>query len=165
MIRLETALGTSTNNGNKSILDRLGKLENLPLDDKKLDLVQKRVKVIRQDLEAAAKARSKLMAVSSASAEDSKSIAALYDQLQLLQGISQHLPALSYRLQSLAHQHVDAATRATRFQAVEQVTNNLSTQVTSMEVALHTLEATLQQNATSMQQNIQALEDRMKALS
>ena len=90
---------STTTNRNKSLLERLEILEHLPFDDKKLDLVQKRVKVIRQDLEAAAKARSKLMTVS-ASAEDSKSIAALYDQLQSLQGVAQHLPALSARLQS-----------------------------------------------------------------
>ena len=168
---LEANLGVSsntssstTNNRNKSLLERLEILEHLPFDDKKLDLVQKRVKVIRQDLEAAVKARSKLMTVS-ASAEDSKSIAALYDQLQSLQGVAQHLPALSARLQSLAHQHVDAATRSTRFQAIEQVTTNLSHQVTALEVTLQTLEASVKLNATSMQQNMQVLEDRMKAMS
>ena len=166
---LEANLGvssntTSTTKWNKSLLERLEILEHLPFDDKKLDLVQKRVKVIRQDLEAAAKARSKLMTVS-ASAEDSKSIAALYDQLQSLQGVAQHLPALSARLQSLAHQHVDAATRSTRFQAIEQVTTNLSHQVTALEVTLQTLEASVKLNATSMQQNMQVLEDRMKAIS
>ena len=166
---LEANLGVSSNTSsttkwNKSLLERLEILEHLPFDDKKLDLVQKRVKVIRQDLEAAAKARSKLMTVS-ASAEDSKSIAALYDQLQSLQGVAQHLPALSARLQTLAHQHVDAATRSTRFQAIEQVTTNLSHQVTALEVTLQTLEASVKLNATSMQQNMQVLEDRMKAMS
>lgn len=166
--RLEMVLGASSNNNNRnqSLMDRLEALERLPLDDKKVDLVQKRVKVIRQDLEAAAKARNKLMAASSsASAEDSKSIAALYDQLQLLQGVSQHLPALSARLQSLAHQHVDAATRAARFRAVEQVSTNLSRQVAALEGTLQTLETSVQENAASMQQNIRALEERMKGSS
>lgn len=161
--RLEKALG-SDNGSNGSMLDRLQALEGMQskLDDKKLDLLQKRGKVIRQDLEAAAKARNKL-ASSTVSAEDSKTVAALYDQLQQLQGMSQHLPALTARLQALAHQHVDAATRAARFQAVEQVIANLSQQVGSMETTLTSLDASMQQNAGAMQDNIKALEERMKA--
>jgi Dynamitin len=158
--RLETALGWAS--GTSSMLDRLEALESMQskLDDKKLDLLQKRCKVIRQDLEAAAKARNKLVS-STSSAEDSKTIAALYDQLHQLQGMSQHLPALSARLQALAHQHVDAATRAARFQAVEQVTANLQQQVQSMETALTALDASMQQNAAAMLENMKVLEERM----
>jgi len=169
--QLELTLGAAgTTSHNKSLLDRLEALEQVQakLDDKKVDLVQKRVKVIRQDLEAAAKARNKLMssASSNSNVEDSKSIAALYDQLQLLQGVSQHLPALTARLQSLAHQHVDGATAAARLQAVEQlVASSLAPQVASVETAVQQLETSLAQNAQALQENVQALEDRIKALS
>ena len=173
--RLEVTLGaagssSSTNQSkSSSLLDRLEALEQIQakVDDKKVDLVQKRVKVIRQDLEAAAKARNKLMAVGGSLAhEDSKSIAALYDQLQQLQGCARHLPVLAERLQALAHQHVEAATRAHRLRAVEQLTGHLAQQVAAAETAVGKLESSsLPQNAASMQESMQALEERMKALS
>lgn len=161
--RLEKMLGSSSLSVG-SLLDRLEKLEGLQskLDDKKIDLLQRRVKVIRQDLEAAAKARNKL-ASSTASSEDSKTIAALYDQLQQLQGLSQHLPILTARLEALAHQHVDVATRAARFHSVEQIASSLQNHVQSMETAMTAVDASMQQNASAMLENIAALEARMKA--
>jgi Dynamitin len=163
--RIEMALGSFGSSSEESLLDRVLALESMQakLDDKKLDLLQKRGKVIRQDLEAAAKARNKL-ASTLVSAEDSKTIAALYDQLLQLQGLSPHLPALTQRLQELAHQHVDASTRAARFQAIEQVVGNLSQQVQSMETAMEALDESLKQNAASMQESVAALEERIKVL-
>jgi DNA repair exonuclease SbcCD ATPase subunit len=163
--RIEMAMGSFGSSSEESLLDRVLALENMQakLDDKKLDLLQKRGKVIRQDLEAAAKARNKL-ASTLVSAEDSKTIAALYDQLLQLQGLSPHLPALTQRLQELAHQHVDASTRAARFQAIEQVVGNLSLQVQSMDTALEALDKSLKQNATAMQESVAALEERIKVL-
>jgi Dynamitin len=148
----------------QSLLDRLGKLEAMQIDEATLERLHKRGKVIRQDLEAAAKARSKLMASVGSSAEDSKTITALYDQLQQSQGVAHHLPALAERLQTLAHHHSDASTRAGRFRAMEQLAQNLHQHVQSMEGALSTLEGTMQQNTTTMQVSIKALEERMQAL-
>jgi Dynamitin len=136
------------------------------LDDKKLDLLQKRSKVIRQDLEAAVKARNKLSSNNSSllSTDDSKTVAALYDDLQRLQGMSQHLPILMTRLQALAHLHADAATKTARFKTVEQVTSNLSKQVQSIEIALTSLDTSMKQNATLIHDNVKSLEERMKTL-
>jgi Dynamitin len=167
--RLEKSLGSNgmitIKGGNTSLLHRLEALEDqfAKLDEKKLDLLQKRSKVIRQDLEAAVKARHKLSS-GAASSDDSKVIAALYDDLQRLQGLSQHLPALTVRLQALAHQHADSATRMARFKALEQMTADLSTQVQSIEVALTSLDISIQQNATLIHGNIQSLEGRLNSL-
>jgi hypothetical protein len=61
---------------------------------------------------------------------------------------------------------VDAATRAARLQAVEQVTTNLAHQeVTALEGTLQPLDASVQQNAAVLQHNMRTLEDRMKAMS
>lgn len=163
--RLEKFLGSSGDQ--KSLSNRVKSLEILlsKLDDKKIDLLQKRSKVIRQDLEAAAKARNKLSSSSSSglsSSDDSKVIATLYDGLQSLQGMSEHLPILSARLQALAFQHADAATRTTRFKAVEQMTTDLSKQVQSIETAMVSLDKSIKENATIMLENVKALEARMK---
>lgn len=163
--RLENSLGNSVVPGGKTnLLHRLEVLENqyTHLDEKKLDLLQKRSKVIRQDLEAAVKARHKL-ASGMASSDDSKVIAALYDDLQRLQGLSQHLPALTVRLQALSHQHADSATRMARFKAMEQTTADLSNQVQSIEVALTSLDTSMKQNASLIHDNIQSLEGRLRS--
>jgi Dynamitin len=81
-----------------------------------------------------------------------------------LQGLSQHLPALTVRLQALAHQHADSATRIARFKAMEQMTADLSTQVQSIEVALTSLDTSIKQNATLIHDNIQSLEGRLKSM-
>jgi hypothetical protein len=161
-------IGTSGDQG--SLVTRIQALESLlsKVDDKKLDLLQKRSKVIRQDLEAAAKARSKLSSSTiggtSSSSDDSKIITALYDGLQSLNSMSEHLPLLSSRLQALALQHSDAATRATRFKAVEYMASDLSKQVQSVEAALASLDKSMKENATLMQSNVDAIEERTKAL-
>lgn len=167
--RLEKSWGnnglSTVTGGNTNFLHRLEALEDhfAKLDEKKLDLLQKRSKVIRQDLEAAVKARHKLSS-GMASSDDSKVIAALYDDLQRLQGLSQHLPALTVRLQALAHQHADSATRIARFKAMEQMTADLSTQVQSIEIALTSLDTSIKQNATLIHDNIQSLEGRLKSM-
>lgn len=169
--RLEKILGgTSGASGDQvSLVARVQALEALlsKLDDKKLDLLQKRSKVIRQDLEAAAKARSKLSSSNiggTSSSDDSKTITTLYDGLQSLNGMSEHLPILSSRLQALALQHADAATRTARFKSVEQMTSDLSNQVQSIETALSSLDKSMKENATLMQSNVNALEERTNAL-
>jgi Dynamitin len=179
MKRLELAVGASGSNssvgvvGNSgcvSVLDRLNKLENLhnKLDDKQSEQLQKRAKVIRQDLEAAAKARNKLMTAGGANgigaAEDSKTISALYDQLQSLSGMSEHLPVLTQRLQLLAQQHSSAATWDTRLRAVESITMKLEHHVTSVEQAIQNLNISVQENVKQMQQNMNALDERMNQI-
>ena len=169
--RLEIMLGgkLGASGDQESLMTRVQALETLlsKLDDKKLDLLQKRTKVIRQDLEAAAKARNKLSSSSvggTSSSEDSKTIATLYDGLQSLNDMAEHIPILSSRLQALALQHADTATRTIRFKAIEQVASDLSKQVQSIETSLSSLDESIKANATLMQANVQELEERTKGL-
>lgn len=139
--------------------------DRLPTLEEQLDVeaLQKRAKVMRQDLEAAAKARNKLMAASGSN-EDSKAIAALYDQYQQLQGVSRHLPALTERLQALAQQHVQLGSQQTRFGAVETATQQLQQQVESIESALAKFETVMEANANTMKTSVEELQKRLEKL-
>lgn len=128
-----------------------------------LETLQKQAKVIRQDLEAAAKARNKL-ASSNSSMEDSKAIAALYDQLQQLQGIGRHLPVLTERLQTLAAQHVQVGSQQVRMQAVEASARQLAEQVGSIEASVERLDGLLTENAKTMQSSVEDLLQRLEKL-
>jgi Dynamitin len=203
--KLEAVLGaasaataTATNNTNdassSSLLQRLATLEkNMSrLDEKELEALTKKAKVIRQDLEAASKARSKLMSVVSTTggassagglssatnassgtsssinirAEDSKTITDLHDELVQLQGMTTHLPLLAQRLQSLAHLHASSATYASRLNAIEDLAvHKLPPQVSQLEQALNKMELNLQTSAQQMMENVQALQQRVDQLS
>jgi nuclear migration protein JNM1 len=159
--------GSSGNNKNMTLLERLDQLERQSekLDEKKLDLLHKRAKVIRQDLEAAAKARHKLNVDGSDTTMNAKKIAALYDEMEQLQGLTGLLPSVVSRLQSLAQMHADAATHSARFTHVEQTVQRLQTTMASVEESIETLERSLQTSAKTMQENVRALEQRMNALA
>jgi len=148
--------------------ERLAALESTisKLDEKELDLKAKKAKVIRQDLEAASKARNKLMAGSpattSSSASDSKTMTELHDLFIQLQGITPHLPLLTQRLQALSRQHQEAALQSAKLQALTALSQRLTTQVSSLEQAVNTTEQALVQTAEQMKQNIQALDEKLK---
>ena len=162
--RLEEAIGSSRSS-EASLMDRLTRIEEsvAKLDDTQLEALTKKAKVIRQDLEAATKARNKLMSSLSRS-EDSKSITELYDQMVQLQGLSSHLPALTQRLQVLAHQHQDSATWATRLRAMEEAANSMQSQMTTLEQALDKMQLGLQENTFQMAENMKALDTRIQQL-
>ena len=187
--RLERLTGlasvSSASYESASFLERLMALEETflskVLDDKELEIKAKKAKVIRQDLEAAAKARNKLMAnstggVSSASAassgiaaslsmtaaSDAKILAALHDQYVQLHGLTPHLPLLAQRLQALARQHQEAAVQATQLQATQELADHLSQHVTQLEQAVQTTQVAIQQSTMQMAQNIQALDERFR---
>lgn len=135
--------------------------ERLPSLEAQLDVdgLQKKAKVIRQDLEAAAKARTKLQQHSGggASSEDTKRIAALYDQMQSLQGVSHCLPVLAERLETLAMSHSQAASHQVRVRAMEQTVGQLQGQMQSIEGTLAALEASMKENAEALQASIRML--------
>jgi uncharacterized protein YceH (UPF0502 family) len=136
--------------------------ERLPSLEAQLDVdgLQKKAKVIRQDLEAAAKARTKLQQHSGgggASSEDTKRIAALYDQMQSLQGVSHCLPVLAERLETLAMSHSQAASHQVRVRAMEQTVGQLQGQMQSIEGTLAALEAAMKENAEALQASIRSL--------
>jgi Dynamitin len=134
--------------------------EKLPVLEAQLDVdgLQKKAKVIRQDLEAAAKARTKLQQHhGGGNSEDTKRIAALYDQLQSLQGVSHCLPVLAERLETLAISHSQAASHQVRVRAMEQTVGQLQGQMLSIEATLAALEASMKENAAALQASISSL--------
>lgn len=150
--RLEAFVGR-----NQSVLlERLEVLEKRNLDNKQVDALQRKAKTIRQDLEAAAKARTKLNVNSSN--VDNRTLTELYDSLQQVQGFIPHLPALVQRLHALSAQHNDASTWAARLAAAEAVAAVLQQQLGSAELAVTQLEQNMQENLQQMQANVKSLE-------
>mmetsp|Transcript_13273 Transcript_13273/g.36636 ORF Transcript_13273/g.36636 Transcript_13273/m.36636 type:complete len:344 (-) Transcript_13273:109-1140(-) len=172
--RLEQLIGSSSlpssssDNAVGSLSERLSSLEVTlsKLDEKELELKAKKAKVIRQDLEAASKARNKLMSggagSTSTSASDSQTISELHDLMTQLQGMTPHLPLLTQRLQALSRQHQEATLQAARLQSVVDLSQRLSSQVSSLEHAVQTTETALVQTAEQMKQNMQALDAKLK---
>lgn len=162
--KLEKLVGTGAGlHESHSLLERLTALEKAAskLNEKDLEVAMKKAKVIRQDLEAASKARNKLISSRDANAESSKSIAALHDQMTQLQGLTALLPVLTQRLQALASQHSQATTWTQRLAATEQRTGQLLTATTKIDTSLKQLEESLKVTAEQMTANMKALDAKL----
>mmetsp|Transcript_25605 Transcript_25605/g.48490 ORF Transcript_25605/g.48490 Transcript_25605/m.48490 type:complete len:352 (-) Transcript_25605:31-1086(-) len=162
--KLEKLVGTGVGiYESHSLLERLTVLEHAAskLSEKDLEVAMKKAKVIRQDLEAASKARNKLISSRDANAESSKSIAALHDQMTQLQGLTMLLPALTQRLQALATQHSQATTWTQRLVATEQQAGHLQTATAKIDDSLKQLEESLQATADQMTENMKALDAKL----
>jgi small-conductance mechanosensitive channel len=117
------------------------------------------VAINSSDLEAAAKARSKL--TSSSSLADNKAISELHAQLIQLEGVSEHLPALTQRLQQLAHLHVSAANFSSRLTQSEECLVNLQGSLTSLTTSVTKIEQGVVENMLTMDANLKKLEERL----
>ena len=162
--KLEKLVGTGVGiHESHSMLERLTLLERAAskLSEKDLEVAMKKAKVIRQDLEAASKARNKLISSRDANAESSKSIAALHDQMTQLQGLTMLLPALTQRLQALASQHTQATTWTQRLAATEQQAGQLQTATAKIDDSLKQLEESLKATADQMTENMKALDAKL----
>ena len=111
------------------------------------------------DLEAAAKARSKL--TTSSSSADNKAISELHAQLIQLEGVSEHLPALTQRLQQLAHLHVSAASFSSRLTQSEDCLANLQGTLASLTTSVAKIEQGMVDNILTMDANLKKLEERL----
>lgn len=168
LLRLEKAVGSISGppaTNRKTMLERLSLLEwsLSSLDETRIEAASRKAKLIRQDLEAASKARSKLMS-GSARAEDTKTLTTLYDKLLELSDLTEHLPDLAERLQSLAHQHQESSTWALRLSALEATATRLAAQVSSAESAVEELTASWPTQAQLMKGNLAALDERISKL-
>lgn len=120
MSHIENMLGvasSASSSTNGTILDRLRNVEQMAksVDLTSLDAAAARAKLIRTDLEAVAKHRSKLPLPP----EDSKTITFLHEQMLSLSGLSNDLPTIVTRLTDLAHLHTHASDFATRLVGIE----------------------------------------------
>eukprot|EP00565_Helicotheca_tamesis_P006211 CAMPEP_0185724586 /NCGR_PEP_ID=MMETSP1171-20130828/1023_1 /TAXON_ID=374046 /ORGANISM="Helicotheca tamensis, Strain CCMP826" /LENGTH=375 /DNA_ID=CAMNT_0028392467 /DNA_START=106 /DNA_END=1233 /DNA_ORIENTATION=+ len=172
--KLELLLGSSSKDGDATVtvLKRLEQAENLAtrVDEASLEKAAARAKVIRVDLEAAAKARLKLTALNSNKSsttttdDDSKTISTLYDQLQSLENMTRYLPAVVSRLQDLALLHTTSANFATRLSQVEQMADTSEKMMKDVEMALEKMGEGLEENVRVVKENVMVLDERMKAL-
>lgn len=158
--------GSSSPKNKQSLLSRLEEMEGFlqQLDPKALEQASARAKVIRSDLEAASKARSKLASAATFRKEDAKIISSLHDQMTQLEGLSGHLPALVARLQQLASLHAQSSSFSVRLAQNEKQVVQLQTLLKHLEDSATKVEAGVVENVTIIGKNMQQLDDRMKKL-
>ena len=145
--KLETLLGSTnttttdtSSTTSTSLLQRLNNAERLTkeMDMKEVEKLATKAKVIRSDLEAAARARQKLASSSSSRVndEDARTLTALHNHLVELEGISTYLPALTVRLTELSSLHSNAAEFGERLNVCEEAADRSEKMLDSVEVSL-----------------------------
>lgn len=174
--KLETILGSTTtttdatSTTSASLLQRLNDAERLTkdMDMKEVDKLAAKAKVIRSDLEAAARARQKLASSSSSSRvndEDARTLTALHNHLVELEGISTFLPALTVRLTELANLHSNAAEFGERLNSCEDAVNRSEKLLSSVEVSLKKMEEGWKGNMEVVESNVNRLDELLKGSS
>lgn len=115
----------------------------------------------RSDLEAAARAKSKLSSSNNPSLakEDAQTITSLHNQLVELEGISTYLPALTSRLTELANLHSNAAEFGSRLDAAEETLVRTEALLLSLEVALEKVEGGWKENMEAVERNVKRLDE------
>eukprot|EP00984_Skeletonema_dohrnii_P003022 scaffold1016_cov137-Skeletonema_dohrnii-CCMP3373.AAC.5 len=169
--KLETILGstttTTTDAASTSLLERLNDAERLTkeMDMKEVDKLAAKAKVVRSDLEAAARARQKLASSSSSSRvndEDARTLTALHTHLVELEGISTFLPALTVRLTELASLHSNAAEFGERLNVCEEAVNRSEKLLDSVETSLKKMEEGWKGNMEVVESNVNRLDEMLK---
>jgi hypothetical protein len=162
LTKLEQLLGSSA--GATNLLQRLEQLESLSesLHDKSLEQAATKAKLIRADLEAASKARNKVVATYKQ--QDSQTIQNLHELSQELEGIHTHLPILSERLQQLHQLHHQSASFAARLSESEEQALACQAYLAQCEATFRNLEQQMVENVQVVQQNVKALDERIQKL-
>jgi len=169
--KLELAMGSSASSksdcGNKSIMERIEAAERLTseVDTKQIDKLASKAKVIRADLEAAARAKNKLSSKSSSNStkdsqqkEDANVISALHTQLQELEGLSQHLPSLTNRLVELQTLHLNASNFSSRLDSAEESVGRCEGMLSNVEGSLSNMENGWKSNMELIEKNVDRLD-------
>jgi Dynamitin len=170
--RLEQMVEVSSSSGDSpSLNERLQKLEQLAttLDPTTLNQLSNKAKILRQDLEAANKARTKLLqqgSGSSSSTADQVQLQQLYEAHLQIQPMIPHLPAVVQRLHGLAQLHATLSRQAQQLQACETTLQQLQTSaVPALQQSVQELEGGWQTNVAQLRENVSALEQRLKQSS
>ena len=176
-----TAIGSNNSNTHKSILERIEDAERLSvqMDMNQLEKLAAKAKVIRADLEAAARAKTKLGSATATSSKssssaattatttaelDSQIISALHAQLIELDGISHSLPALTHRLLELSNLHTNAAEFASRLSDAEMAIGRSERMLSNVEEALTKMELGWKENRDVLERNVKRLDDMVLSL-
>jgi len=168
--KLELVLGSSSSStpaavggSDKSIMERIEEAEKLTqqVDSKSIDKLAAKAKVIRADLEAAARAKTKLSSKSSSSTskEDAQMISKLHTQLIELEGISSHLPQLTLRLVELSNLHTSASNFSSRLDAAETAVNRCEGMLVNVDETLNTMEEGWKSNMAMIESNVSRLDE------
>ena len=179
LLKLETILGSNTTitTGDKvtssttSLLQRLDDIERFTkdMDLKEVDKLAAKAKVIRSDLEAAARARTKLASLSSSSSrvndEDARTLTALHNHLSELEGISTYLPALTVRLAELSNLHSNAADFGERLDVCEEAVNRSEKLLDSVDASLKKMEEGWNVNMEVAESNVKRLDELLNGSS
>ncbi|KAL7510844.1 hypothetical protein ACHAXN_007745 [Cyclotella atomus] len=157
---LEMAVGSGGVEG-VSLFERVEEAMKLAkeMDAKEVDKVAAKAKVIRSDLEAAARAKTKQSNNASLTKEDSQTIASLHNQLVELEGISAFLPALASRLSELSNLHSNAAEFGSRLGAAEETLNRSEALLSNVEEALAKMEVGWKENMEAVERNVKQLDE------
>jgi len=171
--RIEAFLGSSSTSastssvvashydGKSSLLERLTQVEETlkSVDGNVLDNAAARAKVIRADLEAAAKARNKIS--SSANPEDTKTISTLHNTLLDFDGFlsSNTLSIIVQRLQACATLHGKAAEFQNGLAGLEQTVGDVEGVMRSVEENLGRLEVGMVENMEVVRRNMEVLDE------
>eukprot|EP00956_Cyclotella_meneghiniana_P008184 scaffold10890_cov62-Cyclotella_meneghiniana.AAC.4 len=158
---LEISVGSGE--GGASLFERVEEAMKLAkeVDAKEIDKVAAKAKVIRLDLEAAARAKSKLSSNNNASLakEDAQTITSLHNQLVELEGISAYLPALTSRLTELSNLHSNAAEFGSRMDAAEETLTRSEALLASVEEALGKMEGGWKENMEAVERSVKKLDE------
>jgi archaellum component FlaC len=166
LARLERAIGSmDAPDHRKGLLERLSLLERTveQLDATHLERVAQQAKVLRQDLQAASKAKSKLSSGSSSNTQDDvKKISELYSAYNELSSLSSQLPIVAQRLQALSQQHTTASLWNQQLSACEQLLQRLQEQWKSTSDAVTRVESQWATIQSQLQEQVQGLDERWK---
>ena len=139
------------------------------MDMKEVDKLAAKAKVIRSDLEAAARARTKLASSSSSSSrvndEDARTLTALHNHLVELEGISTYLPALTVRLAELSNLHSNAADFGERLDVCEEAVNRSEKLLDSVDASLKKMEEGWKVNMEVAESNVKRLDELLNGSS
>jgi len=164
--RIEALLGSNssmvTTTSGLSLLERLKQAEEnfTTLDEKTLDTAAARARVIRADLEAAAKARTKIAALKTG---DTKSISKLHDALVDLDGFlsSNTLSIIVQRLQACAALHGKASEFHNSLVGLEQNVNDVEGLIRNVEENLAVVEKGMVQNMDIIRKSMDDLDKKL----
>ncbi len=161
LLKIERMLGSDTNS--TSIMERLKTAEqNLSnINEKTLSQASSRAKVIRADLEAAAKARSKI----NSNTQDAIKVSKLYTQMTELDGFlssdSHVLNAIVGRLGACAELHSRSMDFGRGMDELEAAVVDVKALLASMEDAVGSLESGMESNMKIIQENMESLDQRL----
>lgn len=162
LLKIERILGSDTNP--TSIIERLKKAEHnlLSVNEKTLSQAASRAKVIRADLEAAAKARSKI----NSNTQDAVKVSKLYNQMTELDGFlssdSHVLNVIINRLEACAELHSRSMDFGKGLDSLEAAVVDSKALLASMEDSVESLEKGMETNMKIIQENMETLDKRLE---